>query len=76
MENFTHVLGKENLRTKRLISHKSLIYRKLIMLECSEMIGSWLGGCLVSTLGSFVYGFQRHEQAITQGSLVSQNWMN
>lgn len=35
-KNLTHVpLGKENLRTERLISHKCLIYRKLIMLECS-----------------------------------------
>lgn len=77
MENLTYVpLGKENLRTERLISHKCLICGKLIMLECSEMVGSWSGGCLVMTLGSFVCGFQRHEQEITQGGLVSQNWLN
>lgn len=77
MENLTHVpLGKENVRTERPISLKCLIYGKPIMLECSEMVGSWLGGCLISTLESFVYGFQRHEQEITQGGLVSQNWLN
>lgn len=33
-------------------------------------------GCLISTLGSFAYGFQRREQEMTQVGLVSQNMLN
>ena len=32
-------------------------------------------GCLISTLGSFAYGFQRREQEMTQVGLVSQNML-
>lgn len=40
--NLTHVPSKkQNLRTEKLTFHKCLIYRKLIMLECSYKSGSW-----------------------------------
>ena len=36
MKNPTYVpSGKQNLKTERLISHKSLIYRKLVTFEFS-----------------------------------------
>lgn len=63
----------KTLRTEGQISHKCLIYRKLIMLGLSFKRGSWSGVTSYQPQKMFAYGFQRHEQEMAQGGLISQN---
>ena len=72
MENPTSVPSRRQaLRTERLISHKCLIHRKLIILELFLNARELVQGCLTSTLGNFAHGFQRPKQDMTEVRLVS-----
>ena len=68
--------GTQNLKTERLISHKCLIFRKLINVGMFLNFRELVRGCLLSILGNFAYSFQGHEQEMTQFEMVLQSKLN